>query len=114
MARLQMVDDESFGEAVERATGLVAVDFTAPWCPPCRILSRVLEPLAAEYGAQLRVVALDVDTSPRTAGRFGVRSLPTVVFFRDGVELDRFVGAVPAAALRSRIEANLPRAAVES
>jgi len=101
------VDDASFAEIVEQAEGLVLVDFAAAWCAPCRIMTPVLEQVAAEYGSRVKVVTLDVDTSPVTAVRFGVRSLPTLVFLRDGVEVDRSVGAVPKAALQARLDTHL-------
>ena len=104
---LRNVDDASFAAVVEGAEGLVLVDFTAPWCPPCRLIAPILAQLAEEYSGRLEIVALDVDLNPETAGRFGVRSLPTLAFFRGGAEVDRTVGAPPPAALRARIEANL-------
>ena len=107
MNEIRSVGDASFTEIVEQAEGLVLVDFAAAWCAPCRIMTPVLEQVAADYGSRMKVVSLDVDTSPVTAARFGVRSLPTLVFFRDGVEADRSVGAVPKAALQMRLDAHL-------
>lgn len=107
MARLRAVDDATFAEVVERAPGLVAVDFTAAWCGPCRVLAPVLEQLAADYAGSLEIVALDVDLSPTTAGRYGVRAMPTVLFFREGLVVDRSVGAVPKGVLEGRIRALL-------
>lgn len=107
MSRFDEVSDATFGERVERSSGLVAVDFTAEWCGPCRVLAPVLGQLAEEYGPRLRVVALDVDANPATTARYGVRGMPTIVFFRDGVEVGRSVGAVPKPVLRARIEAAL-------
>lgn len=107
MNRLQAVDDATFGDLVERAEGLVLVDFTAAWCPPCRLLTPILEQLADEYGPRARIVGLDADDNQATAARFGVRGLPTLLYFRDGTLVDRTVGLLPKAALRARIEANL-------
>jgi thioredoxin 1 len=110
MFGLQMVDDASFGEVVERAEGLVLVDFTAAWCPPCRLIAPILAELAEEYASRLAVVSLDADLNPATVARFGARGLPTLVFFRDGLEVDRSIGAVPRAVLQARIESVLAAA----
>ncbi|HEX2188715.1 MAG TPA: thioredoxin [Longimicrobiaceae bacterium] len=105
MSQLKTVDDASFAQAVDRASGLSVVDFSAGWCPPCRMIEPALEQLAGEYASRVEVMSLDVDANPATAARFGVRSLPTVLFFRDGAVVDRVVGAVPKSALRQRFEA---------
>ena len=76
------------------------VDFTAAWCAPCRILAPILEGIASDFAPELSVVALDVDENPATAARFGVRSMPTLLFFRKGKVVGQIVGAVP----RSRLE----------
>ena len=112
MARLPQVTDADFATRVEGAEGLVMVDFTAAWCGPCRILAPILEGLAADFAPELSVVALDVDENPATAARFGVRSMPTLLFFRNGTVVDRSVGAVPRAMLQPRIEALLAPSAV--
>lgn len=104
MAALAQVTDRTFLERVENAAGLVLVDVTAAWCPPCRILSPILEALAADFAPDLTILALDADENPETAARFGVRSLPTLLFFRDGVPVDRSVGAVPRSLLQPRLE----------
>jgi len=104
---MPMVDDDSFEKEVEGAEGLVLVDFTAAWCPPCRVIAPLLVELAKEYEGRLRIVSLDTDENMSTAARFGARSLPTLIFFRDGKEVDRWIGAVPIGVLRKRIERNL-------
>ena len=104
MAELTAVNDATFAQAVERASGLSVVDFGAEWCPPCRLITPILESLAAEYRPRVQVMSLDVDTSPLTAARFGVRNLPTVLFFRDGVVVDRIVGAVPRTAFQRKLD----------
>lgn len=112
MARVAAIDDAHFAERVERAPGLTMVDFGAAWCGPCRVLAPVVEQLAAEYAPRLTTLAMDVDDNPATAARFGIRSMPTLLFFRDGEVVDRVVGAVPRAVLQARVEANLAAAAV--
>jgi thioredoxin 1 len=98
------VDTEAFAARVEQASGLVLVDFTADWCPPCRRLAPDLDALANEYGDSLTVVKVDADEQPGLTARFGVRSLPTLMFFRGGQVVDRIVGAPPPAQLRAKVD----------
>ena len=102
------VTDGNFNEEVEQAGDLTMIDFWAAWCGPCRIIAPVVEQLADEYaGKGLRVGKLDVDQNPSTAARFGVRSIPTVLFFKDGEVVDRLVGAMPKPYFDQKIEALL-------
>lgn len=103
-AAVAYVDTEAFAARVEQAPGLVLVDFTADWCPPCRRLAPELDALASEYGESLTVVKVDADEQPGLTARFGVRSLPTLMFFRDGQVVDRMVGAPPPAQLRAKVD----------
>lgn len=96
------VTDASFREAI--GSGAFVVDFWAPWCGPCRIIGPVLEQLASER-SDVRFAKLNVDENPRTAAAFAARSIPLLVFFRDGVEAGRLVGAVP----KTQIEAAIRR-----
>jgi thioredoxin len=98
------VTDASFASEVAPGTGLVAVELTAPWCAPCRLMAPVVDAVAREYGPRLRVLQMDADTNPATMARFGVRGLPTLLVFRDGAPVDRVVGAVSRAALRERLD----------
>jgi len=111
MSELHTVTDATFASEVEASAGLVLVDFTATWCGPCRIVRPILEQLEKEYAGRLRIVAVDADENPRTVARYGVRSMPTIAFFRDGVEVDRVVGAVPKRVFQDCIEAQLAGAA---
>jgi thioredoxin 1 len=99
--------DDSFEAEIDRGTGLALVDFGAPWCGPCRMVAPIVEQLAGEYEGRVKVGALDVDASPRTAARFNVRSLPTFLFFRDGQVVDQVVGAVPRPLLERKIQEQL-------
>lgn len=112
MAKLEEVTDATFAQALERDGAIVAVDFWAPWCGPCRITTPILESLSEEYRGRVRVLALDTDLNPATTARLGVRGMPTLVFFRDAVELARVVGALPKAMLQRRFEEVLAGAAV--
>jgi thioredoxin 1 len=100
---LDSVTDARWDAEVTRAPGLVMVDVWAAWCTPCRALTPVLEALAARHAGALRVRALDADANPATVAALGVRALPTVLLFRDGVEQRRLVGAQSAAAYEAAL-----------
>ncbi|WP_369205547.1 thioredoxin [Streptomyces sp. PU-14G] len=101
---LPEVTDETFGEEVLRSEVPVLVDFTAAWCPPCRMVAPVLARIAAEREGRLKVVSLDVDRNPATQAAYGVLSMPTLVLFRDGEPTRSVVGAHPERRLVERLE----------
>ena len=101
---LPATTDETFARDVAPGTGLVAVEFTAAWCPPCRVFGPLVEEAAQAYAGRLRVYQMDADVNLATVARHDVRSLPTLVVFRDGAPVDRVVGAVPRGMLRDRLE----------
>ena len=92
--------DKSFAEIVERAGPPVLVDFWAPWCGPCRMVSPALEQIAGDLAGRIKLVKVNVDHSPELQRRFGVQSIPTLLVLRNGHELARQVGAAPAPKLR--------------
>ena len=97
------VTDDTFEEMVGGA-GLAIVDFWAEWCGPCRIVGPIVDELAREYGDKGVVVAkLDVDQSPAVANRFGIRSIPSILFFKDGQHVDTVIGAVPKPHLERKL-----------
>ncbi|WP_150268872.1 thioredoxin [Paenibacillus tepidiphilus] len=85
------VSDQSFVSEVE-GQGTVVVDFWAPWCGPCKMLAPILEELSGELGDSVKIAKLNVDENPETASRFGVMSIPTLIFFKDGQPVDKVVG----------------------
>ncbi|MHB8815153.1 MAG: thioredoxin TrxC [Steroidobacteraceae bacterium] len=93
------LDGASFAAHVERATLPVLVDFWAPWCGPCRAMAPVLDQAAARRATDLRVGKVNTEEQPQLAGRFGIRSIPTLILYRGGRELARQSGALDAASL---------------
>ena len=87
--------------------GLLVIDFWAVWCGPCRILSPVVDELAAEYEGRATIAKCNVDDAEDVAAQFGIRNIPTLIFVKNGQVVDRTVGVVPKADIKARIEANL-------
>jgi thioredoxin 2 len=98
------VTDGSFAADVLDAPLPVLVDAWAPWCGPCRAVAPIVEELAADFAGRVRVAKLDVDENPRTAARYDLRSIPTLLVFRGGREVDRVVGLRPKAEIAERLE----------
>jgi thioredoxin 1 len=107
-------DDQGFEKAVLQSEQPVLVDFWAEWCGPCKMVAPIVEDLAGEYAGKLRTVKVDVDQSPNLAGRYGISGIPALVFFNDGKEVDRVVGALPKPRLKAAIEKVLAKTSVAS
>ncbi len=101
------VTDATFQQEVEQHPGVVIVDFWATWCGPCHMVAPIMEQLAGEYPGKVKVVKVDVDANQRTAMRFNVRSIPSILFFKDGRHVDTLVGAYPKAAFEQKIQQHL-------
>lgn len=101
------VTDDTFATEIEGHDGLAMVDFWAEWCGPCRMVAPVVAELANEFSGRVRVGKLDVDENQATSIRFGVRSIPSILFFKGGNLVDTVVGAVPKAHLKQKIEQHL-------
>ena len=98
------ITDATFAADVERSPLPVLLDAWAPWCGPCRTVAPAVEQLASELAGKVRVTKLNVDENPRTAARFDVRSIPTMLVLVNGREVGRIVGAQPKAAIRQQLE----------
>ena len=105
------ISDATFEQEVLKATTPVLVDFWATWCGPCRMIAPVLEEIAAEKSEQLKIAKLDVDANPVSAGRFGVRAIPTMIVFKDGREAQRLVGYMPKEKLLQQLGQYINKAA---
>ena len=114
MGKPQVVSDQTFEQEVLKSDTPVLVDFWATWCGPCRMVGPVLEEVANEQGDKIRVAKLDVDANPITAGRFGVRAIPTMIVFKNGREADRIVGYHPKPQLMQKLTPHLSAAAASS
>ncbi len=101
------VTDATFDAEVEQFKGLAIVDFWATWCGPCHMVAPILEQLAGQYAGKLKVTKLDVDANQRTAMRFNVRSIPSILFFKDGRHVDTLVGAYPKPVFEQKIQQHI-------
>jgi thioredoxin 1 len=104
MANATPVTDANFEAEVEQHEGLAVVDFWATWCGPCRMIAPIVEQLAADYAGKAKVLKLDVDTNQRTAMKFNIRSIPQILFFKNGRVVDTVVGAVPRTTLEAKFK----------
>lgn len=100
------VTDRTFGSEALQAPGVVLVDFWAPWCGPCRLIAPLLEQIGASYNGELKIVKVNVDENPQTAEAYGIRSIPTLILFKNGKIMDKLIGALP----KHQLEASINRA----
>ena len=107
MSQAVAVTEQTFEEQVEKSAIPVLVDFWADWCMPCKIVAPIVDELAEEYDGRVAFTKIDVDSAPNIAMKFGIRSIPTLLVFKDGSPVDQVVGAVPKAVLKKRLESAL-------
>lgn len=103
MAEPTTVDDSNFDQTVLKASTPVLVDFWAPWCRPCLMLAPVLDELAKEYNDRITFVRLNVDQNPKTASRYQIMSIPTLLLFEKGQPVSHMVGYKPKAELKRQL-----------
>ena len=109
MGKPMAVTDETFDAEVTEASLPVLVDFWADWCAPCKMIAPIVEELAAEYDGKVQFAKMDVDSNPEIPGKFGIRSIPTLLVFHKGKPVEQVVGAVPKAVLKKRLDAVLEK-----
>lgn len=99
------VTDDSFENEVLKADGPVLIDFWAEWCGPCKMIAPVLSEIADEYEGKIKIVKMDIENSPKTPMQFGVRSIPTLMIFKDGNVQDTRIGALNKSQLTEFVDA---------
>ena len=104
MAEILDVSDSSFEAEVLKADQPVIVDFWAEWCAPCRAIAPIFKELAGEYDGKVKIVKLNVDEAPEIAGKYGIRSIPTVMAFRAGEVVEQVMGARPKSAFKEMFD----------
>ena len=107
MANLIYLSDNNFTSEVLEAEELVLVDFWAPWCGPCKMIGPMIEELSSENRGKVKVCKLDVDENNKTAGDYGIMSIPTIILFKGGEEINRLVGFVPKAKIAKALDSAL-------
>ncbi len=104
MAEIVDVTDQNFELEILKSDKPVIIDFWAEWCAPCKQIAPVIQELAEKYGDRIKVAKMDIDSNPKTPGNYGIRSIPTILSFKDGQVVDQLQGARPKADFEAAIE----------
>ena len=104
MTQVRELSDGDFQTTLEGASTPVLVDFSATWCGPCKALAPTIDSVATEYSGRLDVFKVDIEQAPEAASRYGVTSVPTCIFFKEGREVDRFIGNQDLRSVKERVE----------
>lgn len=107
MGKALQITDATFDSEVLKSSTPVLVDFWAEWCGPCRMIGPIVEEMAGEYEGKAKITKVDVDSNPQISMKFGIRSIPTLLIFKNGEIVDQIVGAVPKAVLKRQLDAQL-------
>lgn len=108
MSKYLTVNDASFESDVLKSDKPVLVDFWAPWCGPCRMIAPIIEELANDYDGKAKIAKVNVDDNPQISMQFGIRSIPTLLIFKNGKVVDQIVGAVPKGVIEGKLKLQLP------
>ncbi|MGQ0765711.1 MAG: thioredoxin [Gemmatimonadota bacterium] len=107
MSNMMALTDANFEAEIDKSNGVAIVDFWAEWCGPCRRVGPIVEELANEYAGKAKVAKLDVDANPKSTIRFNVRSIPAILFFKDGKLVDQVIGWAPKPALEAKLKQHI-------
>ena len=104
MSKVAYLNTDNFASEVENNEGTVVVDFTATWCPPCKMLAPVLDRVAEKYEGQVKIVKVDIDENVEVAAKYGVQQIPNLLFFKNGEVVDQNIGFIAEGALSSKVD----------
>lgn len=107
MSKPVELTDSNFADEVESADSPVLVDFWAEWCGPCRMVGPIVEELAGEYEGKAKIGKVNVDNNPEVSVKYGIRSIPALLIFKDGEVVDQIIGAVPKTQIKNQLDAQI-------
>jgi thioredoxin 1 len=105
--KVVQITDHNFDEQVIKGKGLILVDFWAEWCGPCRMVAPILDELAEEYEGQVTIAKLNVDENRQSSTRFNIRSIPALLFFKDGAQVEQIIGAASKSTIKAKVQQHL-------